>query len=228
MYVGTFQSCFFAIQFKVQVWTLTEWCCLTGWHIYPVLPWTAKSFFRDKAFPAACFIHILLISQYSPAGYRYQFFYTRHCACVMIHTLKSEIKLKSFDCCPVFSAHHHITLLQKHSHADLIKIQLCVKYGSSIFLNSLTGVLSTKLHVAIVVEVELEFPTLKTSPKRLSDFLSVGPAHILVPKDENTKSVIINASKNRFKQFDKCCKCGITLFQFLICKINFLLKIFST
>lgn len=27
----------------------------------------------------------------------------------------------SSDCCPVFSAHHHITLLHKHSHADLIK-----------------------------------------------------------------------------------------------------------
>lgn len=27
----------------------------------------------------------------------------------------------SFDCCAVLSAHHHITLLHKHSHADLRK-----------------------------------------------------------------------------------------------------------
>lgn len=117
-----FSVLFFVIQFEVQVWTLTEWCCLTGWHIYPVLTWSVKSFFKAKAFPAACFIHTLLISQYSPAGYKDQFFYTQHCAALVTrHTFKSEIKLKRFDCCPVLSAHRHITLLHKHSHADLIK-----------------------------------------------------------------------------------------------------------
>lgn len=112
----------------------------------------------------------------------------------MRHTFKSEIKLKSFDCCPSFSAHHHITLLHKQSHADLIKNTVGCEILFKFFLIRLTGVISTKLHVAIVVEVELEFPTLQTPRKRLSDFSSVGPAHILVPKDENTKSAIINAS----------------------------------
>lgn len=40
------------------------------------------------------------------------------------------------------------------------------------------------------------------------------PAHILVPKDENTKSVIRNASTDRFKPFDTCWEHVIACFQF--------------
>lgn len=48
MYVGIF----FWFFLSATGWSLnsTGLCCLTGWHIYPVLTWTGEHFLKDKGF----------------------------------------------------------------------------------------------------------------------------------------------------------------------------------
>lgn len=125
-----------------------------------------------------------------------RFFYTQHCGFGMRCTLKYEITLQvltavRYSLLTITSLSFH-----KHSHADLIKNTIVREISFEYLFISFWN-----------------FLHLKMSPKQLSDFSSLEPAHILVPKDENTKSVIRNASTDRFTPFDTCCEHVIARFQ---------------